>query len=193
MRRKDRFGFWFSLLLLASAGCHHSISFHEIGYAIETESYDTSLVVVIDPKTLNQTVSIRSFMTGIAHSWDAKPGMMLKQVADVEFPQMFKHYEVAGIDNENSEGDRHLTLKLTVPQYVFADFRATVTVQAAAYGPGKNVLFERTYTEEGMTQGSKMFNAGAFGMKSAVRQSSFDAYMKIFSLLRNDLIEALSG
>ncbi len=32
-----------------------------------------------------------------------------------------------------------------------------------------------------------MFGLGAFGMKSAVRQSSFDAYKKVFAALRKDI------
>jgi hypothetical protein len=36
-----------------------------------------------------------------------------------------------------------------------------------------------------------MFWAGAFGMKSAIRQSSLDAYKKVFAELRTDLTAAL--
>ncbi len=53
-------------------------------------------------------------------------------------------------------------------------------------------LFEKTYRAEGVRQGEKMFWAGAFGMKSAVRQSSLDAYKQIFAQLRGDL-EAAAG
>jgi hypothetical protein len=42
-----------------------------------------------------------------------------------------------------------------------------------------------------MSQGGKMFWGGAFAMKSAVRQSSFDALKKIFSALRQDLGKVL--
>lgn len=82
------------LLLLVSivwlSGCAHSISFQELQYDISSKRYDESVVAVIDSNTLERTVSIRSFMTGIAHSWDARPGQMLKQVADIELPQMFE-------------------------------------------------------------------------------------------------------
>ncbi len=191
MTTRIRFCVLLLLSVLASAGCHHRIAFQDIDYKIGAEQYDAALVVVIDAATLNNTISIRSIMTGAAHSWDAQPGMMLKQVADVEFPQMFKHYEVAGSYKEPSESKSGLTLRLTVPQYNFADFRATVTVRAIAYGAGKNVLFEKTYTEQGFTQGAKMFWAGAFGMNSAVRQSSFDAYKKVFAALRSDIAAVL--
>ena len=36
-----------------------------------------------------------------------------------------------------------------------------------------------------------MFWGGAFAMKSAMRQSSFDAYKKVFAELRSDLLKVL--
>ena len=38
-----------------------------------------------------------------------------------------------------------------------------------------------------------MFWGGAFGMKSAIRQSSRDAYKKIFAELRADLVNVLQS
>ena len=38
-----------------------------------------------------------------------------------------------------------------------------------------------------------MFWAGAFGMKSAIRQSSLDAYKKIFIRLRKDIHDVLKA
>ena len=79
-----------------------------------------------------------------------------------------------------------------MPEYIFAKFKATVTVRAVAYRAEKKIVLDRTYTQEGRPQRGKMFNAGAFGMKSAVRQSSFDAYKKVFALLRDDLNKSLA-
>lgn len=52
-------------------------------------------------------------------------------------------------------------------------------------------ISDKSYTKEGIRQGGKMFWGGAFAMKSAIRQSSFDAYKKVFENLRNDLNHAL--
>lgn len=187
---------WASLgffLILVTSGCHHNIAFEDIEYKIEARQYDAALVLVIDADTLNRTVPIRSFMTGAAHSWDAQPGLMLQQVADVELPQLFNSYIVVGHYQEPGNNQKGVTLQLTVPQYTFADFRATVTIRAIAYGPGKQELFNKTYGKQGITQGGKMFWGGAFAMKSAVRQSSFDAYKQVFAELRKDLSHAMEG
>ena len=37
------------------------------------------------------------------------------------------------------------------------------------------LIFDKSYRGEGDTQGGKMFWGGAFAMKSAIRQSSFEA------------------
>lgn len=178
------------LSLLAVSGCTHRVSFEDIAYAIDDEQRTETLIVVLDPATEANRVPIRAFMTGIAHSWEAEPGAMLRDVADVEFPQMFASYRVVP-EYEEPPGSG-VTLALTVPHYQFAEFHATTTVRAIAYAPGRTVLFDRSYTESGPTQGAKMFWGGAFGMKSAIRQSSFAAYKKIFERLRSDLRSALS-
>jgi hypothetical protein len=181
----------FLLTSLGLIGCHHQIAFENIEYTIESPKQETAILVVIDQNTIDQLVPIKSWMTGIAHSWEAQPGQMLKQVADVEFPQMFSSYEWTPVKKEFPSEEGALTLILTVPQYTFADFHALVTVRAKAYKKMDQILLEKTYTKDGIRQGGKMFWGGAFAMKSAMRQSSFDAYKKVFAELRADLLRVL--
>ena len=175
------------LLLLLATGCHHDIRFEEVAYSTGSKQYDAGLVTVISPQTLGQVLTIKSWATGIANSWDPRPGEMLRQIADVEFPQMVKSYRLSTQYDEPKEGASRLTVELSVPHYAFSDFHTTVVVQARVYRPGHALAFEKSYREEGDSQGGKMVGAGAFGMKSAVRQSSFDAYKKAFAKLRADL------
>ncbi len=186
----------FALLALLMAavvlgGCAHQVAFQDAHYAIDTQRYSRRVVAVIDDATLHNQVAIRSFMTGIAHSWNAEPGLMLKQVADIELPQMFVQYRYADAVADAKIEDRPLVLEMFVPSYTFADFHATVTVRAVASTADHQQLFDHSYTATGATQGGKMFWGGAFAMKSAVRQSSIDAYRKIFAQLRGDLNKAL--
>jgi hypothetical protein len=175
-------------ILVLSAGCAHKITFDSPPeYAVSTGKQGIKVIAVIDRATLEHEVKIRSFMTGIAHSWNAQPGDMLRQVADIELPQMFASYKMSEVHRELPGA---LTLVLTVPSYTFEDFRASVTVQATAYGEGKRNLLQRTYSAEGDTQGAKMFWGGAFAMKSAIRQSSFDAFKQVFAQMRPDLVKA---
>jgi hypothetical protein len=181
-------GYFLIFFCIVFSGCAHKISFHEIDYSIGAQEHDAGLTVVIDSHTLNREVPIKSFMTGIANSWDVQPGQMVKQVADIEIPQMFKDYRFSEV---YPEAPPHITLEITIPKYEFANFRATFILRAKAYSADKKVYFDNSYTEVGVSQGAKMFWGGAFAMKSAIRQSSFGALKKIFASLRQDLTNVL--
>jgi hypothetical protein len=179
-------------LMLLSAGCAHQVTFDRPAqYTVSAQRQEVGVTAVIDQNTLTNKVEIRAFMTGIAHTWEAEPGDMLKQVAAIELPQMFSSYELANSYAEHAPGPRWIVLELAIPSYQFDEFRAMVSVTATAYDRGRRQLLQKTYTAEGDTQGAKMFWGGAFGMKSAIRQSSLSAFKKVFAELRSDLATAL--
>jgi hypothetical protein len=148
-------------MVLLATGCHYDIRF-DINYSTQSRLYDASLVAVIDPQTIDKTVTIKSWATGIANSWDARPGEMLRQVSDIELLQMFKYYRVSPAYEEPQEGADRLTMELTIPHYAFSDFHPTVVIQARVYRPGKALIFDRSYRDEGDSQGGKMVAAGGF-------------------------------
>ena len=189
---KENGRFFYIIFCFVFAGCAHQISFHELDYEIASDRHNAGIVVVISRSTVEEQITIKSFMTGIAHNWNAMPGQMLKQVADIELPQLFQHYEFSYTYKEPSTGDPRLTLQLVVNHYDFSDFQASFSVRAIASGPDNKALFDKVYSEVGISQGGKMFWAGAFGMKSAIRQSSLDALKKIFKALRLDLIKVVT-
>jgi hypothetical protein len=168
-------------------GCfHHQIAFEDVHYLIvPAKQYDKKVVAVIDPQTLEKQVSIHSAAAGLAHYWDAQPGRMLKQVADVELPQIFLEYQFYPAFDTGNVPDKTIVLEMFIDKYKFADFHTSATVRIVAYGLGKK--FDNVYIGEGFDQGGKVSWTGAFGMKSAIRQSSLDAYQKIFKALREDL------
>lgn len=180
-----------ALSVLLITGCAHQVTFEKPdSYSISAPRQEVGVTTVIDQQTLEKKVPIRAFMTGIAHSWEAEPGDMLKQVADIELPQMFSQYEFARAYKEPQL--KWITLELAVPSYEFEEFRARVSVTATVSDAGKKQLLQKTYSAEGETQGAKMFWGGAFAMKSAIRQSSLDAYKKVFAQLRDDLARVLA-
>ena len=170
-------------------GCAHQVTFHEATYSVSAPRHASSVVVVIAPETLARKVPIRSFMAGIAHSWEAEPGDMLRQVVEIEVPQVFARYELATAYREPS--DAGIVVEMDVPEYAFEDFHARIAVVATVYERGRKQIHHKTYRASGESQGAKMFWGGAFGMKSAIRQSSLDAYKKIFAQLRTDLAATL--
>ena len=187
-------------LMLVGAGCAHQVTFDRPAeYTISASRQEVGVTAVIDQNTLTNKVVIRTltgvvihmFMIPIAHTWEVEPGDMLKQVANIELPQMFSRYELATAYVEPAPGPRWIVLEFTIPSYQFEEFRAKVSVTATAYDRGRRQLLQKTYSAEGETQGAKMYWARAFGMKSAIRQSSLDAYKKVFAEIRSDLAAAL--
>jgi hypothetical protein len=183
------------LMLVATAalvGCvHHRIAFNDLSYDINATKQDATIVAVIDDDTLESIVSIRALITGIAQTWDVQPGEMLKQIADVELPQMFKHYEFASTYKEHNPVERPLILKLSVPAYKFENYHAIIIVHAVAT-VGDKVLCDQTYSADGETQVALVVWGKAYALKSAVRHSSLDAYKKIFTAIRGDLTKVMA-
>ena len=178
-------------LVFTTTGCH-SVSFHELAYQIPTQTYDVPVTVVINQNTLDQKVSVRSFMTGIGNRWDIKPGDMLQQIADVEFHQMFNGHRIVADLPSKSDHSQGLVVQMSVESYQFENFHASVNIGVKVFTDTKKPsVLDKSYHGNGSEQGGKMFGLGAFGMKSAVRQSSLIAYKEVFTSLRADLIEIL--
>jgi hypothetical protein len=182
------------VLAVSTTGCiTHRVTFQDARYVTDAHKNNASVVAVIDQDTLTRKVVIHSVMTGIGNNWEAEPGDMLKQVVDIELPQMFSDYQFSTKDQAPSGTGPGLVLGLSVSAYRFADFHAQITVNAVCKARDGRMLFEKSYDAAGSPQGGKMFFGGAFAMKSAVRQSSLAAYKEIFVKLRGDVQAALDG
>ena len=171
----------------------YEVAFQDAYYSIGGTKQPHRVVVVIENKTLNKTKVINSFMAGLVNDWEVQAGKMLRQVSDIEFPQMFDGYEFrSAYPSQDCEKDT-VIIELSLPKYDFSDFRATITMRAlvSRMSEGKHALLDQTYHGVGSSQGEKMFWGGAFSMKSAIRQSSISAFKKIFKKLRQDLTRVL--
>lgn len=184
-----RFGMVVLLIVLAT-GCAHQVAFQDVDYAVDTDQRSEPLVAVISEEERTRVVPIRSFMTGIAQSWEAEPGEMLAQVAEIELPQMFERFRIAQAVSTDA-GVLHL--HLSVPEYAFEDFKAKLSVRARLMDETGQSLLDEVYHAEGPGRGGRMFVGGAFAMKSAMRTSSLEAYKKVFEALRIDLEQLLDA
>lgn len=181
------------ILSLGFYGCAHEVAFQDAHYDIGGTRDPHRVAVVIDNQTLASKEVINSGMAGVVNDWEVQPGEMLKQVSDIEFPQMFESYTLLTSYPAEFSDTARVIVELSIVQYDFSDFHAKITTRVviSKMEPGKRVLLDRTYQGTGASQGGKMFWGGAFSMKSAIRQSSIDAYKKIFRQIREDLIRSL--
>ena len=58
---------------------------------------------------------------------------MLKQVSDIEFPQVFRDSQTADFYEASLHQDNRTVIEFFVPYYNFADFHAMIAVQAIAH------------------------------------------------------------
>lgn len=77
-------------------------------------------------------------------------------------------------------------LTFDLQRYTFEDFGAHVSLKISLSSSGK-VLLSKTYTQDGVTQGGKMFWGGVFAQKNAVQQSTKLALDEILRQLIADL------
>jgi len=130
--------------------------------------------------TADHKYEFRSATVGYANNWVVEFGQMLEATLQSKDVQgAFRKLEQRG------PGAPSL-LVFDLVNYSFSDFGAhvelKVTIQRAS-GPA----FVKTYRQDGITQGGKMFWAGAFGMKNAIQQSTKNAVDKILVALITDL------
>ena len=175
-----------------NSGCiTHKVAFGDFDYPVQTKMPGVGVVAVIAPETLKKNFRIHSALAGYANVWEVQPGQMLQQFMEVVLPQVFDSGEVSPVKMMPKQGARKFGLELSIPEYRFADYHATITVDAKVSDESDEPVLEKEYTHEGPSQGAKMFNAGALGMKSALRQSTLGAYKLIFDDLMLDLKSTL--
>src|SRR3954462_5640734 len=124
------------ILMLFLGACAHQVTFDRPpAYVIGAARQSAGITAVIDRQTLEQRVPIQSFMTGIANTWEVQPGDMLKQVADIELPQVFSADEFSAAYKEPAAGADWLVVAFTITRHDFTDFRDKATATDPRYEP----------------------------------------------------------
>jgi len=137
----------------------------------------------LSSNTQKHSYEFRSVAAGYANLWIVEFGKMLDDTlmsADVQkaFGALQKASDISG----DSKG----VLVFELQSYTFENFGAHISLKISLSRLGK-VVFSKTYTQDGKTQGGKMFWAGAFGQKNAVQQSTKLALDEILRQLISDL------
>ncbi len=133
--------------------------------------------------TQEHSYEFRAAVTGIANLWIVEFGKMLDDTlmsTDVQkaFGALQKVSEVSG--------DSRGLLIFDLQSYTFEGFGAHISLKISLSRLGQ-VVFSKTYTQDGKTQGGKMFWSGALGQKNAVQQSTKLALDEILRQLILDL------
>jgi hypothetical protein len=173
-------------------GCvHHQVGFNAEDpswhHSVEGEPLAIAIAATVPTETQLAEHEISSAMAGFANRWHARYGEMFLQVLGVELSQLFASHSLAA--PPATPDSYHL--ELDIPAYSFSGFAAHVTVSAVLRDPSGTELLNKRYEAVGRSGAGKAVGLGAFGMRSAVRQSTLNAYLQILEQLRGDLRSSL--
>jgi hypothetical protein len=122
-------------------------------------------------------------VTGYANLWVVDIGKMLDDtLMSADIQKAFGNLRKISGQSTTSNG----VLIFDLESYSFKDFGAHISLKISLSRSG-NVVFSKTYTQDGKSQGDKMFWGGAFAQKNAVQQSTKLALDEILHQLIADL------
>jgi hypothetical protein len=138
---------------------------------------------LLTQNTINHHYEFRAAMTGYAHLWIVEFGKMMETTLEsADMQAAFKRLTKAVGDGTSSA----MIMKYDLIDYQFEGFEARVKLRVSVAKTGVTI-FDKTYFEKGLSQGGKMFWAGAFGMKNAIQQSTKSAIDKVLIQSLNDM------
>lgn len=179
-----------ALLLFGVSGCaiHHEIANDYAQYlannigASNLPKTDRASEYSLTRNTQEHSYEFRAVTTGYGNIWIVEFGKMLNDTLlsdDVQaaFGSLKKTENAAASDG---------LLVFDVQNYSFSDFSAHLKLNIALYRSNK-LAFSKVYSEDGKSQGGKMFWGGAFAQRNAVQQSTKLAVDEILRELISDL------
>jgi hypothetical protein len=182
--------FAFVTLLLVTPGCFEHFVAEDYGQFLENNEGEHDFAPTgvraefsLSERTQAQRFEFRSWLAGYGHKWIVDFGSMLRtslESADVQAAFL-------GLDELDEGGDAAGTrIEFDLTHYDFVDSRAHITLDVTVSRGGRPT-FQKTYEAAGIVQGSKVFWAGAFGMKNAVHRSTKTALDEILDTFLADL------
>ena len=190
MRTKVRLIFFIGVALFAcSCTIRHPVAedypqyLAKNGGSANLPRTDGASLYFITPNTERFSYEFRAFTTGAANLWVVEFGKMLDDT--LTSPEV---QEAFGSLKKTSEatGELGKTLIFDLQQYTFQDYGAHISLKVTLM-PSGQAPFEKIYTQDGKSQGGKMFWGGAFAQKNAVQQSTKLALDEILRDLLADL------
>lgn len=124
---------------------------------------------------------IRSFTAGYGNKWVID----FAGTIDATFQSNDYVKALGNLSKLNKEDPKKNYLKIELVEYDFRDHRAYLNMKLDVVQNSK-VIFSNQYEAKGISQGGKMFWAGAMGMKNAIQQSTMYAMNDIFGRFTRD-------
>jgi len=173
------------LVILVMAGCAHRVDFQRP----ESRNFDNVVPLkaafYMSQDLKSKMYSVRAFSSGIANRWDVPVGKVTSLYALSNLKRGFAGFKEVDSDNDFKGSD--ILIKITDIKYYMKGQAAHSTVTIVVMGSSGNQVFKKSYKAEGPSGYGRVFAGGAFGQKSAIRQSSDAAFNTIFTRYMDDV------
>ncbi|MCZ6691641.1 MAG: hypothetical protein O7H41_18805 [Planctomycetota bacterium] len=174
-------------ILLAAQGCTRLIPFNDPTPIVYEDKVPVRMGYYVSPETMQKIFATRSWAGGIANKWIVYPGQVMDQYCRAYLSGAFDEF-VAVPYTEVDVADVDFVVTLDIPEYYLAGYRAHLRLTAEVRdADGRIVYSGGGPLETGVSGAAKALSLGAFGIRSAVRQSTHSAITVVLARIVSDL------
>lgn len=183
--------FLISVIVLGTSACtiHHVIEKDYPQYlanntgASKLPKTDKASKYVLTPNTEQHSYEFRAAASGLANLWIVEFGKMLDDtLMSTDVQKAFGTLQKVSSTSSNSES----LLIFDLQSYTFKNYGAHLSLKVSLSRSGQ-VVFSKTYKQDGKAQVGKMLAGGVFAQKNAVQQSTKLALDEILRQMISDL------
>lgn len=185
MKRTIKLFGWIGLLLSLTSGCAYNVAFKEI----DTYQYETTIplktALYMNETLKGKMYSGRAWSSGIANRWDVPVGDAVHKYAVAYLTKGFASF--SEIDSLKEKTAYDLLVKVDEINYYMEGQAAHCDLTFVIENSSGKVVFRKTYHADGPSGYGRVFAAGAFAQKSAIRQSTHVVMENIFKNFMDDV------
>lgn len=178
------------LMLLVFTGCAHNVAFKSPDIYKHEKVLPVKMAFYMDSSVKSKVYSERSFMSGIANSWNVPIGSVVHEYGVAYLQAGVAEFKEIQAPDEGGSYD----LVVTITDIVFnmsgqaAHCDLTVDIKDRTGNPEV-----KKYHADGPSGMGRVLAAGVFAQKSAIRQSTHVAMENIYKGLMGDLRKKQQG
>ncbi len=166
-------------------GCTYDVAFQKPGTYSYTEKIPIDVAFFMKETVRNKTYEGRAWSSGIANTWVVPVGDAAHEYATAYLAEAFRSFqEVKSAENVPSG---NYLVQVNDVAYWMEGQAAHSTVSASVISPNGKEVLNKKYSQDGPSGFGRVFAAGAFAQKSAIRQSTHVVFENIFKNLVGDI------
>ena len=173
------------VLAMFAQGCTYNVAFSKPDTVAYNEKIPIDVAFAMSVKAKSLTYEGRAMSSGIANTWVVPVGDTTHQYAVAYLSSAFRSF--TEIDPEGPVSPEKFLLRLDDLVYRMEGQAAHTTISTVVVSPGGKEVLKKSYSEDGPSGYGRVLMGGAFGQKSAIRQSTHVVLENTFKRLIEDI------